>query len=117
MNYERIENNFMLGEEIKDLIDDAEIEVEVSTSYSDSIIAQISKFLKKDAEFVVDKTEISIDNHEYLAQGIWRILSDVIEDVDRQIEDAGDLAMNIREAITTFVNENYDLKCTSKSKS
>lgn len=110
IHMERIENNYLLGEEIKDSLMDIEIDTDFDKSFEDDICRRISSVLRDEAEFEIENGKVLISNHEDLAQLIYKELLSRLEDEVLGVENKDEMAIKIRESLIEFVNHNYIFK-------
>lgn len=109
IHMERIENNYMLGESIKDTLDMVEIDTSLDNDFENNFIQRILDDLDG-AEFEIENGRVAIGNKQDLAIAIFKSLKIEIEDEHFAVGNGGDVAMAIRENITDFVNQNYEWK-------
>lgn len=109
IHMERIENNYLLGETIKDSLNEITIESDID-ELEDSIISDIVDVLE-DAEFQIIDGKVSIDDKEGLAQLIFKELKNNLEgNEDKEITNMNETIQSLSEVIAEFVNHNYQFK-------
>lgn len=106
---ERIENNYLLGKEIEDCLEDAEFD-EDWDSVKDNAVSGIVSALKG-AEFAIDGNIVRIDDPELLAQSVMSaVMSACDGNLTGEVSNKPEIAAKIRESLTNFVNQNYQNK-------
>lgn len=107
---ERIENNYLLGEELKDCLDDLEIdETSLGERFKTDFVSAVMNVLTG-AEFILEGNEIKIGNRNDLALECFDEMIDNLQGGNIRVLNAGGIAVKIREKVTDFVNENYEWK-------
>lgn len=109
IHMERIENNYLLGESIKDELESVNVDTSLDSSFENSFIQRVLDELES-AEFEIESGKVKIDNKQDLAIAIFKALQNEIEDEIFPVSNSGDVAIAIREKLTDFVNQNYEWK-------
>lgn len=112
IHMERIENNYLLSEAIKDGLNEIEVDVTIDfKACEESCISSIADILKQHEEFSIESNTISIDDHESLAQLCWAAIKGLLaENHEHEITNDSEVAILIRDEMTDFVNQNYEWK-------
>ncbi len=107
---ERIENNFLLGEEIKDSLTEPILDTDFDKSTQDDIMRRISQVLRDEIRFEIEDGKVVISNKEDVVQAIWGEVKSGLEDEIVSFTNKGEIVESIREKLTEFVNQNYTFK-------
>lgn len=107
---ERIENNYLLGEEIKDCLTEPVLDTDFDKTTQDDIMRRISQVLRDEVEFEIENGKVIISNKEDVVQAIWGEVKAGLEDEIVSFTNSGEIAISIREKLTVFVNQNYTFK-------
>lgn len=106
---ERIENNYLLGKELEDALDDAEFDESYDDCKNEAVSAIVDAL--RQADFAINNNEIKIEDPELLAQAIWKVVEDALDgNVVGEISNKTEIASKVRETLTEFVNQNYEWK-------
>jgi len=111
---ERIENSYLLGEDIKDALCDIELdETSLGDSFKNDFISAAIKTIKE-SEFELDGNEIKIGNSMDIALQLFDDIIDSLQGGNITILNSGSIAIDVREKVADFVNQNYTWKGLSK---
>lgn len=106
---ERIEDNYLLGKEIEDVLEEASFDNDFEDAKDDAISAIVYEL--KQAEFTITGKEVSIDDPELLAQAIWKAIETALDNnIVGEINNKTEIATALKGTIGDFVNHNYTFR-------
>lgn len=105
----RIEDSYLLKESIKDQLSDIEVDTDLDDEFEDECISKIVSELRE-ATFIIEDGRVAIEDRQTLAIAIYKSFKQLISNQTFNVVSSTEIAENIRESVSDFVNENYTWK-------